>query len=118
MAFLCVGEAVTLREFLTSSALGDLSGVVGYTVRVRSPSWLFECLMVVSGTRLWGEVGGTREGEGEGEGEGVALSVASTWSCSVSDGVGVVVGVSCWEESKPESPDERFCNIHGKQALD
>ena len=54
-------------------------------------------------------VGGMREGEGEGEGEGVWLSVASMWFCSVGEGVGVETGVSCWGESKPESPDARFC---------
>lgn len=67
--------------------------------------------MEVRGARMFGEAGGTSAGEGvgEGDGEGVMLSVASTWSCSVGEGVGVATGVFCWGESKPESPDERFC---------
>ena len=62
---------------------------------------------------FWGDVGGRRAGEGEGEGEGVWLSVASMWFCSVGEGVGVEIGVStsCWGESKPESPEERFCIV-------
>ena len=57
------------------------------------------------------DVGGRRAGEGDGEGEGVWLSVASMWFCSVGEGVGVETGVStsCWGESKPESPEARFC---------
>ena len=58
---------------------------------------------------MLGELGGMSEGDGEGDGEGVRLSVPSTMFCSVGDGVGVVRGVFCWGESKPESPDERFC---------
>lgn len=65
--------------------------------------------LLCGGVRALGELGGISDGEGDGEGEGVRLSVASTMFWSVGEGVGVVVGVSCWGESKPESPDDRFC---------
>lgn len=118
---MCDGDGAGLGAGLdrTSSALGDLSGVLGYTVRVRSPSWLLECVMAAElcvgmVSVFWGDEGGRRAGEGEGEGEGVWLSVASMWFCSVGEGVGVEIGVSasCWGESNPESPEARFCIEH------